>query len=68
MPRRAKRKYNYWRVVIVFTNNETSAHRVFNDLERAKKWAARQEKSAVVKKCRIEAFVREPLRWRESRR
>ena len=54
-------------MVIVYTDNETSAHRVFNDLERAKKWDARQEKSNVVKKCGIEAFVREPYRWRESK-
>jgi hypothetical protein len=52
-----KRKHNYWRVVIVYTDNETSAHRVFNGLERAKKWAARQEKSPVVKRVRIEPFV-----------
>ena len=57
---KANRRLNYWRVVIVFTNNETSANRVFNDLERAKKWAARQEKSPVVKKVRIEPFVRGP--------
>jgi hypothetical protein len=67
MPRKTKRKRDYWRVVIVYTDNETSANRVFNDLDRAKKWAARQEKSKVVKKCRIEPFVREPYRWRESR-
>jgi hypothetical protein len=63
VPRKVKRKHDYWRVVIVYTDNETSAHRLFNDLERAKKRAARQEKSNVVKKCRIEPFVREPYRW-----
>ena len=65
---KAKRKHHYWRVVIVYKDNETSGNRVFNDLERAKKWAARQEKSVVVKKCRIEPFVQEPYRWREFRR
>jgi len=64
---KAKRKHNYWRVVIVYVENETSGNRVFNDLDRAKRWAAQQEKSKVVKKCRIEPFVREPYRWRESR-
>lgn len=64
---KAKRKHNYWRVVIVYTDNETSANRVFNDLERAKKWAARQEKSKVVKKVRIEPFVLRPYGWRKSR-
>ncbi len=66
MGHRAKRKYNYWRVVIVYTDNETSGNRVFNDLDRAERWAARQEKSAVVKKCRIEPFVREMYRWRSK--
>jgi hypothetical protein len=66
MPKKAKRKHDYWRVVIVYTDNETSGNRVFKDLDRARRWAARQEKSKVVKKCRIEAFVREPYRWRES--
>ena len=65
--KKANRKYNYWRVVIVYKDNETSGNRVFKDLDRAKRWAARQEKSVVVKKCRIEPFVREPYRWRETR-
>ena len=68
MKRKAKRKHNYWRVVIVYTDNETSGNRVFKDLDRAKRWAAGQEKSNCVKKCRIEPFVREPYRWRESRK
>jgi hypothetical protein len=67
MPRKFKRKHDNWRVVIVYTENETSANGVFNNLEKAKKWAARQEKSPVVKKCRIEPLVREPRPWRESR-
>jgi hypothetical protein len=65
MRRKAKRKHNYWRVVIVYTDNETSGNRVFKDLDRAKRWAARQEKSKVVKRCRIEVFVRERYRWRD---
>ncbi|MBV9887539.1 MAG: hypothetical protein JO119_13410 [Acidobacteria bacterium] len=67
MNRRAKPKHNYWRVVIVYVDGETSGNRVFKDLDRAKRWAARQEKSKVVKKCRIEPFTREPYRWRQSR-
>jgi hypothetical protein len=67
MPRKVKRKHDYWRVVIVYVDNETSGNRVFNDLARAKRWAARQEKSPVVKRVRIEPFVREPYRRRESR-
>jgi hypothetical protein len=49
MAHRPKRKHDYWRVVIVYTDNETSSNRVFNDLARAKRWAARQEKSSVEK-------------------
>jgi hypothetical protein len=30
MPRKFKRKHDYWRVVIVYTNSETSANRVAN--------------------------------------
>jgi hypothetical protein len=67
MKHRAKRKHKYWRVVIVYIDNETSGNRVFNDLDRAKRWAERQEKSNVVKKFRIEPFIREPYRWRERR-
>jgi hypothetical protein len=63
--KKAKRKLDYWRVVIVYTNGETTGNRVFKDLDRAKRWAARQEKSKVVQKCRIEPFTREPYRWRE---
>jgi hypothetical protein len=40
---------NYWRVVIVYTDEETSGNRVFSNLDPAKRWAARQEKSTVVK-------------------
>jgi hypothetical protein len=36
MKRKTKRKLNYWRVVVVYTDNETSANRVFHDLDRAK--------------------------------
>jgi hypothetical protein len=59
MKRKSKREHDYWREVIVYKDNETSGNRVFNDLERAKKWAALQEKSKVVRKCRIEPFARE---------
>jgi hypothetical protein len=67
MPKKAKRELHYWRVVIVYSDNETSGNRVFKDRGKAEQWAARQEKSKVVKKVRIEPFVRQPYRWRESR-
>jgi|HubBroStandDraft_5_1064220.scaffolds.fasta_scaffold259811_3 hypothetical protein len=65
--KKAKRKHDYWRVVIVYTDNETSGDRVFSNLDRANRWAARQEKSKVVKKCKIEPFTREPYRWRDRK-
>ena len=46
---KAKRKLKYWRVVIVYVDKETSGNRVFTDLGKAQRWAARQEKSKVVK-------------------
>jgi hypothetical protein len=60
---------HYWRVVIVYTDNETSGNRVFKDRGKAEaeEWAARQKKSKVVKKVRIEPFVRRPYGWRKSR-
>lgn len=67
MSKKMKRKHDYWRVVIVYTDKETSGNRVFKDLDRAKRWAARQEKSVVVKKCRIEPFTREPYRCRDRK-
>jgi hypothetical protein len=39
---------------------ETSGNRVFKDRAKAERWAARQEKSGVVKKVSVEEFVREP--------
>lgn len=68
LPMKMKRKIKYWRVTIVYVDKETSGNRVFTDLDRAKRWAVRQEKSKVVKKCRIEPFIREPYRWREIRK
>jgi hypothetical protein len=65
MPKKAARELHYWRVVIIYSDNETSGNRVFKDRAKAEQWAARQEKSKVVKKVRIEPFVREPYRWRE---
>jgi hypothetical protein len=68
MPKKAARELHYWRVVIVYSDNETSGNRVFKDRAKAEQWAARQEKSKVVKKkVRIESFVRQPYRWRETR-
>jgi hypothetical protein len=43
MKHRANRKHNYWRVTIIYVDKKTSGNRVFNDPDRAKRWAARQE-------------------------
>jgi hypothetical protein len=60
----SERKIGYWRVVVVYSDGETSANRVFRDRNKAVSWAERQEKSNVVKKCRIEAFTRQIGGWR----
>jgi hypothetical protein len=60
----SERKIEYWRVVVVYSDGETSANRVFRDRNKAASWAGRQEKSNVVKKCRIEPFIREIGGWR----
>jgi hypothetical protein len=65
--KKAARELRYWRVVIVYTDNETSGNRVFKDRGKAEQWAARQEKSPVVRKVSIKKFVRQLYRWRESR-
>lgn len=53
------REHQYLRVVITYVDGETSGNRVFKLKERAKaeKWAARQEKSPVVKRVKIEEFT-----------
>ena len=62
---KAEREHHYWRVVIVFSDNETSGNRVFKDRDKAERWATRQKKSPVVKKVSIEPVVNQPYRWRE---
>ena len=63
MPKRksdqkAEREHNYFRVVITYSDGETSGHHVFKDRAKAERWAARQKKSLVVKDARLEPFVR----------
>ena len=57
--RKAQREYRYFRVIITYSDGETSGNRVFKDREKAEEWAARQKKSPVVKKAMIEPFVRQ---------
>ena len=60
---KSKRTTDYWRVVILYSDGETSANRIFKDQNKAASWARRQEKSKVVKRCRIEPFTREINEW-----
>jgi hypothetical protein len=52
-------EHPYFRVVITYSDGETSGNRVFKDREKAEEWAVRQKKSPVVKKAVLEPFVRQ---------
>ena len=54
-----KREHHYFRVIVTYSDGETSGNRVFKDRAKAEWWAARQEKSRVVKKVTLEPFVRD---------
>ena len=56
-----KREYQYFRVVITYSDGETSGNRVVKDLKskKAEWWAARQEASPVVRKVAVEPFTRQ---------
>ena len=55
----SKAGHQYFRVVITYSDGETSGNRVFKDRDKAEEWAAQQKKSPVVKKTVIEPFVRQ---------
>jgi hypothetical protein len=57
-----KPEHHYWRVIVTYNDGETSGNRVFKDREKAEEWAARQEKSPVVKKATLEPFVPQQYR------
>ena len=40
MPQEGKRTIDYWRVMIVYLNGETSANRIFRDRKGAAAWPA----------------------------
>jgi hypothetical protein len=48
---KAEREHHYFRVVVTYSDGETSGNRVFKDREKAEEWASRQKKSPVVKKA-----------------
>ena len=52
-------KRRYFRVVVTYTNGETSGHRVFKDRAHAEKYAARLN-TPVVTKVTVEEFVSQP--------
>jgi hypothetical protein len=54
-----KKEHHYWRVIVTYSDGETSGNRVFKDRGKAETFAARQKKSPVVKKAVIEPFVRQ---------
>jgi hypothetical protein len=52
-------KHHYWRVIVTYSDNQTSGNRVFKDRAKAERFAVRQKKSPVVKKAVLEPFVRQ---------
>ncbi len=54
-----KAEYHYWRVIVTYSDNESSGNRVFKDRAKAERFAVRQKKSGVVKKAVLEPFVRQ---------
>ena len=57
--RKAQREHHYIRVVIIYTDGETSGNRIFKDKIKAEKYAARQKKSPTVKSATLKPFVRD---------
>jgi len=55
------------RTPVATVDGETSGNRVFKDRLKAEKWAARQEKSPVVKKAKIETFAARGRDWLKRR-
>ena len=59
-----KAEHHYWRVIVTYSDGETSANRVFKDRAKAETFAARQKNSPVVKKAVLKPFVRQQYRKR----
>jgi hypothetical protein len=64
----SKQKYQQesFRVTIIYSDDGVSG-RVFRDREKAEKYAARQMRSPVVKKTKIEAFIKDRHEWHKAR-
>jgi hypothetical protein len=59
-------KHHYWRVIVTYSDNQTSGNRVFKDRAKAERFAVRQKKSPVVKKAVLEPFVRQQYGGRRT--
>lgn len=57
--KKAQREHHYFRVVVTYSDGETSGNRVFKDKVKAEKFAARQKRSATVKGATLKPFVRD---------
>jgi len=57
---------HYWRVIVTYSDNETSVSRTFKERDKVERYAARQKKSPVVKKALIEHLVRQQFRTRPA--
>jgi hypothetical protein len=64
----SKAEHHYFRVVITYSDGETSGNRVFKNHEKAEEWAVRQKKSPVVKKAVIEPFMQDAYAASKVRR
>jgi len=54
---KAQREHHYVRVVLTYTDGETSASRVFKDKIKAEKYAAKQKKSLTVKSATLKSVL-----------
>jgi hypothetical protein len=65
---KARCEHHYFRVVVTYSDGETSSNRVFKDKVKAEKYAARQKRSATVKSATLKPFVRDaynaPKAWK----
>jgi transketolase len=56
-----KAEHHYWRVIVTYSDGETSGNRVFKDRAKAETFAARQKKAHAVTKTLIEPFATRKL-------
>ena len=40
--KKGKQEYHYWRVIVTYSDNETSGNRVFKERGKAEEWVARE--------------------------